>query len=76
MDALKDINGKDSIKRLWANRYLWLGFAMPIIYILSTVISNFFGKQILFVFPYEIWYGVLGFGAAALGLTIFESKVK
>lgn len=76
MDTLKDINGKDSAKRLWASRYLTAGLFMAIIHFVAGIIMGILKIEFTFNFPFEIWFGLVGGGFAALGLTIFESKNK
>ena len=73
---LKDINGKKSAKRVWAGRYLFVGLAMAMIWFVVYVGSLFVEKEFTLKFPYEMWYGIVGFGSAILGVTIFESKNK
>lgn len=76
MDALKDVNGKDSSKRLWAGRYLLAALFMAIGHFISGVAGSIFGFDYSFEFPHEIWYGMVAGGFSILGVTIFESKVK
>lgn len=76
MEINKDINGKESSKRVWAGRYLGLGLLMASIYFLAGIGLSVLGKEMLFTFPAEIWYGLLGLGGGLLGVTIFESKTR
>lgn len=75
-EMLRDINNKTSAKRVWASRYLWVGLVMAAIWFLVYVGSVFVEKDFTLSFPYELWFGVVGFGSAILGVTIFETKNK
>lgn len=75
-EMLTDVNGKESSKRVWASRYLTVGLAMSVAWFLAHLVFSILKKEISFTFPYEMWYGILGFGAVLLGVTIFESRVK
>ena len=73
---LKDINGKKSAKRVWAGRYLGVGLGMALVWFVVYVGSLFVEKEFTLKFPYEMWYGIVGFGSAIIGVTIFEEKNK
>ena len=73
---LTDVNGKESAKRIWGSRYLTLGLAMSVVWFLAHIVLNVMQIPFNWTFPYEMWYGVVGFGAALIGISIFESKVK
>ena len=76
MDAIKDVNGKDSAKRLWAGRYLLAALVMGFGHWLGTELSGIFGFEYNVHFPTEIWYGMVGGGFGILGFTIFEKKTQ
>lgn len=76
MEALQDINGKPSAKRLWAGRYLLAALLMIFIHFLADIGGSIFGYKYSVNFPTEIWYGMVGGGFGILGVTIFESKTK
>ena len=73
---LKDANDKVSAKRVWAGRYLFTGLAMALVWFIVYIGSLFIEKEFTLKFPYEMWYGIVGFGASILGVTIFETKNK
>ena len=73
---LQDVNGKESGKRYWAGLYLSFGLIMPVVWFILKLSSSFYGFEFDFEFPLNMWYGVVGFGAAVLGVTIFEVKNK
>ena len=75
-EMLTDVNGKESAKRVWAGRYLVVGLAMAVVWFLAHLVLNIIQIPFSWTFPYEMWYGIVGFGAIALGVTIFESRVK
>ena len=74
METLKDVNGKESSKRLWAGRYLWVALFMALGHFIAGVLSGIFGWDYSVTFPHEIWYGMVGGGFGILGFTIFEKK--
>ena len=76
MDTIKDVNGKDSSKRVWGSRYLLAALIMAVGHFLAGVISPIFGWDYSAAFPYEIWYGMVGGGFGILGFTIFEKKTQ
>lgn len=76
MEALQDVNGKPSAKRLWAGRYLLAALFMAVGHFLAGVAGSIFGFEYNFGFPSDIWYGMVAGGFGILGVTIFESKVK
>ena len=76
MEANKDVNGKESSKRVIAFRFLNLALIMAIVYFLVVVYHGFRGTTLNVSFPFEMWYGLLALGGGAVGLTIFEKKVK
>ena len=73
-ETLKDVNGKESSKRLWASRYLLAALIMGVGHFLAGVLAGIFGWNYTAPFPHEIWYGMVGGGFAILGVTIFEKK--
>jgi len=75
-DMLTDINGKDSAKRIWGGRYLTVGLIMAIIWFIVYLGSVFVDKEFKIIFPYEMWYGIVGLGAGLIGIGIFETKNK
>ena len=75
MSVTEDINGKESAKRKWAGRYLGIGLLTACLYFLMWGAAFILDKELL-EFPYQLWFGIVGFGAAILGVTIFESKIK
>lgn len=70
----QDVNGKESSKRRWASRYLTVGLVMAGLWFALLIVVQFTKVELKISFPWEIWYGVVGFGAAILGVTIFEKK--
>jgi hypothetical protein len=74
MEMLKDINGKDSSKRIWANRILGVSLLMAVVWFIVIVGGVILGKTISIPFPYEMWFPLLGSGLASLGLTLWEQK--
>ncbi len=74
MEMLKDINGKESSKRIWSNRILWVALLMVIIYFITFIGAIVLGKAPIEKFPWEIWITLFGSGLAPLGMTLFEQK--
>ncbi len=74
MSTSKDINGKESSKRLWAKRLLTLGILLAIFFILMWAIAFlFFEKEIIFpTFLRDIWLGIMGAGTSVIIGTVFE----
>ena len=85
MDTTKqDVNGKESAKRKWASRLLWVSIITFISYgILITSIGSFTYltmedktqfEIVELISPYlkEMWIWIMVGGFGALGLTIFE----
>ena len=70
----EDINGKESAKRVWANRLLWVGVGTFIIKFIVDVIDAFCMKEYVLTFPTELWIYIMGAGLAALGFTLAEKK--
>lgn len=76
LTSKQDINGKFSAKRKWAGRYLLAGLVWPLMHYAAGLFLGLAGRELKIDFPLEIWYGLIGGGFAALGLTVFESKIK
>jgi hypothetical protein len=74
-DYLKDINGKISIKRVWANRLIWIGMIMNILYFIVWV-HSYYTEKPLPVYPTEMIWGMLGSGLVAIGVTVWERKTE
>ena len=74
MEMLKDINGKDSSKRIWANRLLWTALVMVWIYFIVFIGGIIMGKPEIYEFPWELFLTLLGSGLTPLGMTLFENK--
>jgi hypothetical protein len=74
-EYLKDINGKISIKRIWANRLIWIGVAMNIVYFILWCHAYYSEKKLL-EYPTEMIWGMLGSGLGAIGLTVVEQKTN
>ncbi len=74
MSRLEDINGKESSKRMWASRFLSLGFFMVIFFmIIWGVLVVFTDKKIALPDKLmEMWIWLMGFGTSILLGTIFE----
>lgn len=73
-DITKDINGKESSKRLWANRFFIIGVIAFIISFAFWFIS-LIKPSIVFSMPGEIvemWAWLMGFGSAVILGTVFE----
>lgn len=84
--STQDINGKDSAKRKWASRLLWITILSYIFYFIISVSFSIFVyyttdenlrgefKVIELMTPYlkEMWIWIAIGGFASLGLTIFE----
>jgi hypothetical protein len=75
MDKNKDINGKESSKRVWANRILWTTVITLIGYILLSILFSMIGIPLAFEFPFEAWGGLLTSGTAMQTSTLFEKKM-
>lgn len=73
-ESIKDVNGKESSKRVWAGRYLFTALFMAVGHFIAGVLSSIFGFEYSASFPHEIWYGMVGGGFGILGFTIFEKK--
>lgn len=73
MSVSKDINGKESSKRLWAKRFLSLGFVIAILFFLIWIIA-FFKEVDMPEFPLDIWLGIMSFGSGLGISTVFETK--
>jgi len=71
---LKDINGKESSKRIWASRFLWTGLAIFGIKVFVALVDVFTEKQYTFDFPTEQWLYIMGAGMLAMGFTLAEKK--
>ena len=74
MNMLKDINGKESSKRIWASRFLWVGLAIFGIKVFVALVDVFTEKQYTFDFPTEQWLYIMGAGMLAMGFTLAEKK--
>ncbi len=74
MEQFNDINGKESMKRIWANRILWVSLGTFILKVLISVIDAFSEKQYIMSFPTELWMYLTGMGLLALGFTLGEKK--
>lgn len=85
MDTTKqDVNGKESAKRKWASRLLWVAIYSFLVY--SAVITGVGSytyltmedpskfKVVELMSPYikDMWIWIMVGGFASLGLTIFE----
>ena len=80
----QDINGKDSAKRKWASRLLWVSIISFLLYgilILSIGAFTYLRmedkadfKVVELLTPYlkEMWIWIMVGGFGSLGLTIFE----
>ena len=74
MSVRQDINGKDSSKRMWANRFLSLGFFMVIFFVAVWGVLIIFTDKVI-DFPdklMEMWIYLMGFGTSILLGTLFE----
>ena len=78
MSVHKDINGKESSKRLWARRLLTLGYLLAIFFVLMwTIAFFFFEKEIVFpTFLRDIWLGLMASGTGVIFGTVFEKPKK
>lgn len=74
MEMLKDINGKDSSKRIWANRLLWIGVITFAIKFGVDTIDAFAQEDYVLNFPTELWIYIMSTGLIALGFTLAEKK--
>ena len=76
MSVKKDINGKESAKRMWATRLLTLGYLMAIFFVLMWAVAFlFFEKEITFpTFLRDIWLGLMAAGTGVILGTVFETK--
>ena len=73
MEMLKDINGKESAKRIWANRILWTALSMVWVYFIVFIGGIIFEKsEMVHEFPISLWLTLFGSGLAPLGMTVFE----
>ena len=72
-DYLKDVNGKKSIKRVWADRLIKVGVGMNIVYFATWVYCTLKGCE-LPTYPTEMIGGMLLTGLGAIGLTPFEKS--
>lgn len=68
----KDIDGKRSAKRVWADRLLWTGLGMAVIWFGLYVRVLYRGEVLSMEFPFEMWIGIMGSGLTAIGLTLGE----
>ena len=73
-EHLNDINGKTSIKRVWADRLIKVGVAMNIVYFLLWC-HSYATNQTLPEYPTEMIWGMLGAGLTSIGITAFERKI-
>ena len=74
MSVKKDINGKESAKRMWATRLLTLGFFMAIFFVLIWAIALlFFKKEITIpISLIQMWGGIMASGTGVILGTVFE----
>ena len=74
MSISKDVNGKESSKRLWATRLLTLGFLLAIFFVVMWAIAFlFYGKEITIPTSLvQIWGGLMGAGTSVILGTVFE----
>lgn len=84
--STQDINGKESAKRKWASRLLWITVLSYIFYFILSVTFSIFVyysleedlrgefKVIELMTPYlkEMWIWITVGGIGSLGLTVFE----
>ena len=70
-EHLQDINGKRSIKRVWANRLIAIGVGMNIVYFCLWC-HSYYTNQSLPEYPTEMIWGMLGSGLTAIAITPFE----
>ena len=75
MSINKDINGKESSKRLWATRLLTLGFLLAIFFVLVwTIALFFFDKEITIRSALvQIWSVLMAAGTGTILGTAFET---
>ena len=77
MSRHNDINGKESSKRYWANRFFNLGFFLAIgMFVFWGISHAFINKD--FIIPselIEIWKWLMGFASAVMAGTLFERKI-
>lgn len=64
MQIFKDLNGKNSSRRVWGGIYLALG-------ILFAVLDQTTSYKIT---SYEVWIAIIVTGASLLGITTFGSE--
>jgi len=76
MSMKNDINGKESSKRFWAGKFLAVGLVMAMAYFAVEIVFAITSKPMTMQFPFEMWYGLIGGGWTAIGLTLFEKKIK
>jgi hypothetical protein len=78
MERLKDVNGKDSQKRFWAGRFMWLAFYLAIFYALIWGVATiFYDVNVDFpTFLRDMWFGIAGLGTTKLVTTVFEKPKK
>lgn len=77
MNRNNDINGKESSKRFWANRFFTLGFYMAIGMFLFWMYSHLFVEKDFHI-PMElieIWKWLMGFASVVIIGTVFEKKI-
>ena len=75
MSLKNDINGKESSKRYWASKFLAVGLVMAGAYFAVQLGFAILNKAFTMEFPFEMWYGLIAGGWAAIGMTLFEKKI-
>ena len=71
-EELKDINGKESSKRKTGILLVKYALWMAGIYFVISLAWALLGKDLTFVFPFDIWLTIIGLGASLLGVTLIE----
>ena len=72
----KDIDGKNSSKRIWSGRIVGVALIMASIWFGVYVRALLLGEELSMEFPFEMWFGLMGAGVSGFGLVLGERFAK